>query len=67
MAKQCEVIESRTHESESVYKSWLRKIGKHTYRFKTMTRSDGKYEIRVERSIGGRNRKWEPVHYWDSE
>lgn len=64
MAKQSEVIEPRTHQSESVYRSWLRKIGHNTYRFKITSRADGYWEIRVDRSIGGRGRSWETVHHW---
>jgi hypothetical protein len=65
MAKQCEVIEPRTHNSRTTYSSWLRKIGGHTYRFKVMTRTgnDPKWEVRVDRSLG---RGWETVHHWDA-
>lgn len=67
MASQREVIEPRTHESETAYRSWLRKIGRSTYRFKTMCRTDGKWEVRVDRSVGGRSRHWETVHQWSGE
>jgi hypothetical protein len=67
MAAQREVIEPRTHESATAYRSWLRKIGRSTYRFRTMSRTDGKWEVRVDRSIGGRGRHWETVHHWSGE
>lgn len=59
MAKQREVIGPRTHES----KSWLRKIGESTYRFRLF--DNGTYRrIDVARSIGGWDRRWEIVHDW---
>ena len=59
MATQREVIGSRTHES----KSWLRKIGTSTYRFRLF--DNGTYrKVDVARSIGGRGRHWEIVHEW---
>lgn len=59
MAQQREVIGPRTHES----KSWLRKIGHSTYRFRLF--DNGTYRrIDVARSIGGRGRRWETVHDW---
>lgn len=67
MAAQREVIEPRTHESETTYRSGLRKIGRSTYRFKVMSRTDGKWEVRVDRSVGGRSWHWETVHYWSGE
>lgn len=69
MAKQSEVIEPRTHASTSIYRSWLRKIGHHTYRFKVSTRSSDDllvWNIRVDVSHGGRNRGWETVHQWSN-
>ncbi|MFH8805190.1 hypothetical protein ACH4F6_37570 [Streptomyces sp. NPDC017936] len=59
MAKQSEVIGPRTHES----KSWLRKIGRSTYRFRLWDNGTHK-RMEVHRSIGGRGRHWEPVHEW---
>jgi len=59
MAAQREVIGPRTHES----KSWIRKIGHSTYRFRLW--DNGTYKrMEVHRSIGGRGRHWEPVHEW---
>lgn len=68
MAKQNEVIENRTHVSRSDYISWLRKIGRHTYRFKVASRSDGSWEIRVDVSrYEGRRRSWITVHQWSND
>lgn len=68
MAKQTDVIEPRTYESTSLYRSWIRKIGRSSYRFKTMSRSDGVWEIRVDKSIGGQGRRaWETVHHWSND
>lgn len=66
MAKQTDVIGARTHQSQAVYTSWLRKIGKSTYRFKVTTRLDGYWEVRVDRSFshGPGRRGWETVHHW---
>lgn len=64
MAKQAEVLGPRTHESRAVYTSWIRKIGHSTYRFKVTTRTDGYWEIRVDRSLG---RGWETVHHWPTD
>lgn len=59
MATQNEVIGPRTHES----KSWLRKIGRSTYRFRLF--DNGTYRrIDVARSVGGQGRHWETVHDW---
>jgi hypothetical protein len=59
MAKQNEVIGERTHES----KSWIRRIGTSTYRFRFYDNGSHK-RMDVHRSIGGRGRHWEPVHKW---
>lgn len=65
MAKQNEVIGERTHENLAVYRSWLRKIGQSTYRFKVSVRHNGEvWDVSVDRSIGGRGRHWENVHHW---
>jgi hypothetical protein len=61
MAKQREVIGPRTHNSRAVYTSWIRKIGTSTYRFNVSSRADGRWEVRVDRSLG---RGWETVHHW---
>jgi hypothetical protein len=61
MAKQSEVIGPRTHEGRTEYRSWLRKLGNHTYRFKTMTRENGSWSIQVDLSEG---RSWKLVHLW---
>jgi hypothetical protein len=60
MAAQRAVIGERTHES----KSWIRKIGTSTYRFRVTTHPSGTWKAEVDRSIGGRGRHWEPVHEW---
>lgn len=65
MAQQREVIGPRTHESLAVYRSWLRKIGRSTYRFRVSVRENGEvWDINVARSVGGRGRHWETVHHW---
>jgi len=60
------VIEPRTHQSQTTYKSWIRRIGKHTYRFKIMVRTDGQWEIRVDMSLN-RVKGWHTVHHWNGE
>lgn len=62
MASQNEVIGPRTHES----KSWLRKIGRSTYRFRVFDNGASR-KVDVARSVGGRGRHWEIVHNWVQE
>lgn len=67
MAKQREVIGPRTHNSRAVYTSWIRKLGTGTYRFKVITRADGYWEVRVDKSFshGARGeRGWATAHHW---
>ena len=65
MPTQNKVIDPLTHNSQSHYKSWIRKIGTHTYRFRTMTRSDGQWSIQVDVSQG-KQQGWFCVHLWNN-
>jgi hypothetical protein len=66
MARQQDVIGERTHERSTTYRSWLRKIGAHTYRFDVKVSTSGRWDVRVDRSEGwGPGRAgWVTVHQW---
>lgn len=63
MARQNEVIEPRKNESETLYQSWTRKIGNHSYRFKVKTTHTGESLIQVDMSLGFK-KGWKTVHLW---